>query len=1088
MTALNRVLRFFILPTRITLLSMRKWLLRATSISGKFGAVFLLLGLFAAPASIWAQCNQGCPDEVKKRFQSGEIYELRDLLLKHNPEYARLMFASENAPSQFALGWEAWYGPTQIFKFKRHPLDSLGFLFLDGECSWIVHDLSTMKDVSRSKMTGVTKGTFPIVFNEQFFMVGGYGNFRYHRNWYNYDPRQGMGIGRITNADADLILTGEAPPNVLHGVWNNERKNSVFYLANSHAFDEPNAHIGDKNFALRPDSITNATQMFQIWQHLDNDTTKQNSEFVHYKDIAASAFGGDPPIGMVESESWVVFIDEDTWTTFLLEKESLNFYRLKRDHQIPMGTRTGLHGWMITGDSLFVVSDGRVSEAIDLTQHVALYETEYPGLRNQNEQLLLDPEDPKYSFVTEKQRTPWEWIAIGLLALVGVIVWSRQQLTPMKGELKNMTKQIQVVEYFSRSIFRSTNAEDILWDITAKTISQLQFTQCEVFLLAEDDKTWVQKTKQEGSEVPDRQAHVPVELALNDGLVGAVGLSGNVELIEDVAKDGRFDLGAFPCKSLMAVPIICDARVIGVIVNGHRKAGFFQPEHKRIIQNVANICGQKLGRTLSERKISEFAQVYEQNPGPVLRISNTGQVLLTNDSAKAHFGVHANVGESLKFLDIIEHAQDALKRQTPVATSLHHLSRIYQVNLLPYPELGYVNMYASDVTELEQARSRAEKAERAKTDFLSVMSHEIRTPLNAIMGLNELMLKAEPSEDQVKQLKYMQYSGKQLLSLVNDILSLESLEDQKSAMKPSTFNMSELMHKLSETFASKAKEHGNALEVICPPEGDAWVLGDRHWVSQMVNNLLDNAVKFTHRGTITLSARPSAQPERWVIDVEDTGIGIPVDHLARITDPFEQVLVNPKNTAANQGTGLGLAIVKKLANLHGGELQVQSTEGVGSKFTLNLSITPSEPQLASQNPPSNSAHLQDPEALNVLIVDDNSMNLMVAKKQIELLGHTVISAINGQEAIDQWKQHQPDFILMDLQMPVMDGMEATRQIRRLIQKSGGSHLPIVALTADAEESTREEALAAGLDMVLVKPSDTETLRQAIAATTSPGKG
>ena len=368
------------------------------------------------------------------------------------------------------------------------------------------------------------------------------------------------------------------------------------------------------------------------------------------------------------------------------------------------------------------------------------------------------------------------------------------------------------------------------------------------------------------------------------------------------------------------------------------------------------------------------------------------------------------------------------------------------------------------------------------------MSHEIRTPLNAIMGLNELMLKAEPSEDQVKQLKYMQYSGKQLLSLVNDILSLESLEDQKSAMKPSTFNMSELMRKLAETFASNAKEHGNALEVICPPEGDAWVLGDRHWISQMVNNLLDNAVKFTHRGTITLSARPSAQPERWVIDVEDTGIGIPVDHLARITDPFEQVLVNPKNTAVNQGTGLGLAIVKKLAHLHGGELQVQSTEGVGSKFTLNLSITPSEPQMASQTPPSSSAHLQDPEALNVLIVDDNSMNLMVAKKQIELLGHKVISAINGQEAIDQWKQHQPDFILMDLQMPVMDGMEATRQIRRLIQKSGGSHVPIVALTADAEESTREEALTAGLDMVLVKPSDTETLRQAIAATTSHGKG
>ena len=1088
MTALNRVPHFFILPTRITLLSMRKWLLHATSISGKFGALLLLLGLFAAHASIWAQCNRGCPDEVKKRFQSGEIYELRDLLLEHNPEYARLTYADQSNTQQFPYGFEPWYAnEKKFFLYKRHSLDSSGYLFLDAHCSWLVHDLHSMTDISNSSLDGITHGTYPTVFRERFFMLGGYGNFRYNRNWYEFYPAQkGFGINTFTKATKKEILTGESPPNVLIGAWRNDEQQSYFYLCDAHAIDEPNFPPNHALHQVHKDEITESVNQLQLWQVPDTGADLRNDIFIHDWDINPGVLK-DVPSAVLESENWVIIIGGDSKQTFLLNKHSWKWVQFQADHNLPPGLHQGLNGWLIKGDSLIVVSNGVVEQLIDLNEHARLYRSKKPEVLRLGDDIRVPAETPDYKFA-KQTRTPWEWIAIGLLALVGVIVWSRQQLTPMKGELKNMTKQIQVVEYFSRSIFRSTNAEDILWDITAKTISQLQFTQCEVFLLAEDDKTWVQKTKQEGSEVPDRQAHVPVELALNDGLVGAVGLSGNVELIEDVAKDGRFDLGAFPCKSLMAVPIICDARVIGVIVNGHRKAGFFQPEHKRIIQNVANICGQKLGRTLSERKISEFAQVYEQNPGPVLRISNTGQVLLTNDSAKAHFGVHANVGESLKFLDIIEHAQDALKRQTPVATSLHHLSRIYQVNLLPYPELGYVNMYASDVTELEQARSRAEKAERAKTDFLSVMSHEIRTPLNAIMGLNELMLKAEPSEDQVKQLKYMQYSGKQLLSLVNDILSLESLEDQKSAMKPSTFNMSELMHKLSETFASKAKEHGNALEVICPPEGDAWVLGDRHWVSQMVNNLLDNAVKFTHRGTITLSARPSAQPERWVIDVEDTGIGIPVDHLARITDPFEQVLVNPKNTAANQGTGLGLAIVKKLANLHGGELQVQSTEGVGSKFTLNLSITPSEPQLASQNPPSSSAHLQDPEALNVLIVDDNSMNLMVAKKQIELLGHTVISAINGQEAIDQWKQHQPDFILMDLQMPVMDGMEATRQIRRLIQKSGGSHLPIVALTADAEESTREEALAAGLDMVLVKPSDTETLRQAIAATTSHGKG
>ena len=198
--------------------------------------------------------------------------------------------------------------------------------------------------------------------------------------------------------------------------------------------------------------------------------------------------------------------------------------------------------------------------------------------------------------------------------------------------------------------------------------------------------------------------------------------------------------------------------------------------------------------------------------------------------------------------------------------------------------------------------------------------------------------------------------------------------------------------------------------------------------------------------------------------------------------------MHPKNTAADQGTGLGLAIVKKLATLHGGELQVQSTEGVGSKFTLNLAITPSDAPETSSATPSNSGHLADPQGLRVLIVDDNAMNLMVAKKQVEMLGHKVISAIHGQEAVEQWRQHHPDFILMDLQMPVMDGMEATRQIRRLIQKSGGTHVPIVALTADAESSTHDEALAAGLDEVLVKPADTETLRQAIARRVLGAKG
>lgn len=1031
-------------------------------------------------------CERGCPGEVKKRFNSGEIYDIRDLILEQNPEYARLSFADQTGEEQYPTGYDPWYARgKKFFVFKRHALDEKGFLFLDGHMSWLVHDLSTMEDISLSGLDGITNGTFPAVYRDKFFMIGGYGNFRYHRNWYYNNPRKGVEFADFSKASAALINSGKEPPNVIHGVWRNEKERAFYYFANAHALDEPNDPPSKKLDRL-DSKLTRSLRPFQIWKVPDPDIDS-SSVFEHFKDINQEAFGWQPPAGVVESKKWVIFVEHDTKTTTLIHKETWEFIQLQRDHELPFGDKKGLYGWLLKEDSLFVVSDAVVTHAIDLDEHVRLYEDFKPDVQAQKDQLLLPPIE-QYLFTNRSSRTPWEWIALGFLALIGIVVWSRQKLKPMAGELKNMTKQIQVVEYFSRSIFRSSTADDILWDITAKTISQLLFDRCEMYLLAEDERVWVQKTMQVKGQDLARRQHQPTAIPLQEGLIGAVGLSGNLETIDSAAKDGRFDVNAFGCESLMAVPIVCDARVIGVIVCGHQNAGFFQPEHKRIVQNVANICGQKLGRTLSEKKISEFAQVYEQSPGPVMRIKEDGGVLLTNDSAKAHFGVHATVGKPLQFLDIVERAREALTKNQPLATSLHHRSRIYQVNLLPYPDLGYVNMYASDVTELEQARSRAEKAERAKTDFLSVMSHEIRTPLNAIMGLNELMLKSEPSDDQVKQLKYMQYSGKQLLSLVNDILSLESLEDAKAAMKPSTFNVHELMHRLAETFADQAKARGNVLEVVCPLAEEAWVSGDRHWVSQMVNNLLDNAVKFTQRGTITLSTRPSAQPERWIIDVEDSGIGIAADHLARITDPFEQVLVNPKNTAADQGTGLGLAIVKKLATLHGGELQVQSTEGVGSKFTLNLAITPSEAPETSSATPSNSGHLADPQGLRVLIVDDNAMNLMVAKKQVEMLGHKVISAIHGQEAVEQWRQHHPDFILMDLQMPVMDGMEATRQIRRLIQKSGGKHVPIVALTADAESSTHDEALAAGLDEVLVKPADTETLRQAIARGVLGAKG
>lgn len=1030
-------------------------------------------------------CQRGCPDEVTLRVESGEMAGLQTLLLEHNPEYARLSFGDPASSKGYEgkQGWSSWYSGDKFFVFKRHPKEENGFLYLDGSCNWLVRDLVQMKDESFSIMENTNNGAFPANYNEDFFLVGGYGYYRYNQNWLKWDPRGYFAHG-FTQRHGFSIYGhfNIKPPDVIHSLWRDDSRHSYFYLADGHALGEPNLFPGP-NMTLLPDSVTNGIRRFQIWQI--PDTSAPENAFRHVYDLNPAVFGNVPPMASVESQSWVIFVDVNSITTSVLHKERLEYIRLDNAHQLPFGSQRGLHGWMMEGDTLMVVDQGEITQTIDLNAFIAAHQSPHLELERKDHALLLKPK-AKITSVNEEQLISPEGIALLVLISLIIIGFLYGRLRPTKLALDSMASQVQIIEYFSRLVHQYGSAQEIMEEITRECVSRLNFDLCEIYLLDDAGQAWVQQTRMEkGAPLGMGKGR---SLSKNQGIVGLVGQSGQAHLLEGPESIGRFALAHPEQQGELAMPIISDGRVFGIILLGVCSSEPIDDDRQKVIQHVANLFGQKLGKTLSEKQTQEYSEVYMQNPGPVLRLNANGVVLLNNASAIDQFGQDAEIGKRIQIDDIVRGVNASLNHGRGLVFTAAHQSRIYQVNLLPYPDLGYVNMYASDVTELEQARSRAEKAERAKTDFLSVMSHEIRTPLNAIMGLNELLLKANPSESQVKQLKYMQYSGKQLLSLVNDILSLESLEDAKAAMKPSTFNVHELMHRLAETFADQAKARGNVVEVVCPPAEEAWVSGDRHWVSQMVNNLLDNAVKFTQRGTITLSTRPSAQPERWIIDVEDSGIGIAADHLARITDPFEQVLANPKNTAADQGTGLGLAIVKKLATLHGGELQVQSTEGVGSKFTLNLAITPSDAPETSSATTSNSGHLADPQGLRVLIVDDNAMNLMVAKKQVEMLGHKVISAIHGQEAVEKWRQHHPDFILMDLQMPVMDGMEATRQIRRLIQKSGVKHVPIVALTADAESSTHDEALAAGLDEVLVKPADTETLRQAIARGVLGAKG
>jgi signal transduction histidine kinase/CheY-like chemotaxis protein len=705
-----------------------------------------------------------------------------------------------------------------------------------------------------------------------------------------------------------------------------------------------------------------------------------------------------------------------------------------------------------------------------------MYQSEKPQLVGARNNLLLSPVQLDFTKEVPVEGIPWgPPAAAAAVAFLVLALMQRQKKGAAENELHDMNVQLEIIEYFSRSIFRSNSADDILWDIAAQCISRLDFEDCVIYMLDEDNNQWIQKAAYGLKDIDYREIHKPVVLGISEGIVGDVGLSGQAEIVSDVRKDTRYVVDDAERLSEMAVPIVCDGKVIGVIDSENSKVNFFTRDHLKIIQNVANICGQKIGRSLSEQKTLEFIQVYEQNPDPVLRVNRQGLVLMNNDSAKARFGRLALQGEKVKLPDLMELIEASLSSSESQVASIQIASRIYQVHILPQKNQTFVDIYATDVTDLERARSRAEKAERAKAEFLSIMSHEIRTPLNAIMGLNELLLKDNLKEEHLNQLKYMQYSGKHLLGLVNDILNLESLDRGKVTRKAHNFNLSILLEELAASFSARAKEQGTSLEVKSLTS-DAWVRGDRHWVTQMVANLLDNAVKFTKRGSVTVTAKPLPGEDSWRIVVEDTGVGIAEEHLERILDPFEQVLSNPKNTSPDQGTGLGLAIVKRLASLHGGELTVQSTEGVGSKFTLELELHPgSEPNEESDDESVNEGENHSISGAKIMVVDDNPMNLLVAKMQIEKLGHHVVTATNGQEAINTWLSEEPEMILMDIQMPVMDGMEATREIRRRMNNHGAKTLGIVALTADAEPTTKKEALSSGMNDVLVKPTTIDQL-------------
>jgi signal transduction histidine kinase/CheY-like chemotaxis protein len=400
---------------------------------------------------------------------------------------------------------------------------------------------------------------------------------------------------------------------------------------------------------------------------------------------------------------------------------------------------------------------------------------------------------------------------------------------------------------------------------------------------------------------------------------------------------------------------------------------------------------------------------------------------------------------------------------------------VYRVNAL------CLMVILAENTKLVLEEQSAKAAVRTKREFLASISHEMRTPLNGVIGITDLLLNTKLDSEQFNQLNIVKSSGEALLGVINDILDYSKMEAGKLRMEAIPFSLQGVLDSTLQIVAFSAHKKGLELTQIIEPGFSDSLIGDPARVRQILINLAGNAIKFTEHGAVKIRVRQDFLRGSSIgleFSVEDTGIGIPVEKRSVIFEPFTQA--DQSTSRLYGGTGLGLSICSRLVSMMSGRIWIESMVGRGSEFHFTAQFEvpqatggPDSPEAAAnaievevRQPLTATA--KAPVSLRILLVEDNYVNRLIATKLLEKRGHAVITASNGREAIEAFVPDSVDLILMDINMPEMDGLQATEAIRRE-EVLSGTHVPIFALTASGLDTHKEECLKAGMDGFLTKP-------------------
>ncbi len=536
--------------------------------------------------------------------------------------------------------------------------------------------------------------------------------------------------------------------------------------------------------------------------------------------------------------------------------------------------------------------------------------------------------------------------------------------------------------------------------------------------------------------------------------------------------------------------------------NSHYLISFQKDNENRVIGQFSLLPKEITESSFSKEKIN-FQEIIDNLPLNLYLKNPSGEIIYINPYfQKSDSGLNKNF-LGLTVIDYLDKEtatkiqaeekeiwRSGLPRMTEKTMIIDGQPKSFLIGKVPaeFPDVGKVLLcYSIDVTQqkqtseiLKKEKELAEASSKAKEQFISVISHEIRTPMNTVVGMTNLLLQSQHYPEQRDYLNALKASSDNLLAIVNDILDLSKIESGKIFFEQTDFSLRNLLEDLKKTFAFKAAEKNVLITLNVSNDIPLFLKGDPFRLNQIFLNLISNSVKFTEVGTIDIVAdliESSTKEVQILFTIKDTGIGIPEDKLSLIFESFTQADLDISRKYG--GTGLGLTITKKLIELQGGNIGVESKVKEGSKFIFNLKFTRSHKTKITTQPQSSVNKFQGLDSLRLLVVEDNKMNQLVVLRFLEKQNIQADIAEEGPQALDLLKNKEYDLILMDIQMPGMDGYQVSEIIRKEFPEPKNS-TPIIALTAMALSEVQEKIKVYGINDYILKPFSPDNLFSKIA--------